>query len=98
MRLGRLILFSIAGWAIASSASNAIAGQAAAALIGHVVGPDGTPLEGVVVTAARPSSTITVSVVSGADGSYRFPTNKLAPGQYFLSIVPPASISTVTAL
>ena len=85
MRFQRLILSVIAGVVIASSASGA-AKAPAAALTGRVTGPDGAPLEGVVVSAGRPSSTITVSVVSDAGGQYRFPASKFAPGQYFLDI------------
>ena len=58
----------------------------AAALTGKVTGPDGAPLEGVVVTASKFGSTITVSVVSQADGSYSFPADRLAPGSYYLAI------------
>ncbi len=57
-----------------------------AALTGKVTGPDGAPLEGVVVTANKPSSTITISVVTQSDGSYSFPAGKLAPGNYFLTL------------
>ncbi len=83
MRFGQLILSIIFGAVIASGAARA---ETAPALTGKIVGPDGTPLEGVVVSAGRPSSTITVSVASDADGTYRFPANKLAPGKYFLDI------------
>jgi virginiamycin B lyase len=55
-------------------------------LTGQVTGPDGAPLEGVVISANRYPSTITVSVVSGADGSYSFPAGKVEPGKYFLAI------------
>jgi streptogramin lyase len=83
MRFGRLVLSIIGCVLIASGAARA---ETAAALTGKVVGPDGAPLEGVVVSAGSPNSTITVSVVSGADGTYRFPATKLAPGKYFLGI------------
>jgi len=83
MQFGRLILSIIAGVLIMASAAQA---ETAPALTGKVLGPDGAPLEGVVVSAGRPTSTITVSVVSGADGTYRFPAGKLAPGKYFLAI------------
>lgn len=43
-------------------------------------------MEGVLVSAARSDGTVTVTVVSDADGRYRFPPGKLAPGQYALSI------------
>ena len=77
MQFGRLILVMLAVILVASGATRA---ERAPALTGKVVGPDGAPLEGVVVRAARPSSTITVSVVTGADGAYRFPAGKLSAG------------------
>jgi len=43
-------------------------------------------MEGVVVSAKRAGSTVTVSVVSDAQGQYNFPRNRLAPGPYSLSI------------
>ena len=58
----------------------------AAALTGRVTGPDGAALEGVVVSANKYPSTVTVSVVSDPDGRYSFPAAKLAPGHYFLAI------------
>lgn len=85
MQFGRCVLSIIAGVMIAAAAGAAHA-ETAPALSGKIVGPDGAAMEGVVVSAGRPSSTITVSVVSGADGSYRFPAGKLAPGKYFLGI------------
>ena len=83
MQFGRLIPIFMAGILVAASAARA---ETAPALTGKVVGPDGASLEGVIVSAVRPSSTITVSVVTGADGAYRFPAGKLAPGKYFLGI------------
>ncbi|HEY3918589.1 MAG TPA: carboxypeptidase regulatory-like domain-containing protein [Stellaceae bacterium] len=62
------------------------AGGSAPALTGIVTSTEGTPLEGVVVSAGHPGSNITVSVVTGANGRYSFPAGKLAPGGYFLSI------------
>ena len=83
MQFGRLMLSFIGAAMITAGAARA---ETAPALSGKVVGPDGTPLEGVVVSATRPSSTMTVSVVTGANGFYRFPAGKLTPGKYFLSI------------
>ena len=57
-----------------------------AVLTGVVSAPEGAPLEGVVVTAGHPGSNVTVSVVTGADGRYRFPAGKLAAGRFFLTI------------
>ena len=43
-------------------------------------------MEGVIVSARRPGSTITVSVVSDAAGMYGFPAGRLAAGSYELTI------------
>jgi len=43
-------------------------------------------MEGVLVSAKKVNSTITVTVVTDAQGQYRFPTAKLSPGQYGLRI------------
>jgi virginiamycin B lyase len=43
-------------------------------------------MEGVIVSAKRVGSTITVSVVSGANGAYNFPAGRLEAGPYELGI------------
>lgn len=43
-------------------------------------------MEGVVVSARRTNSTMTVSVVTDSQGEYRFPAGRLEPGKYSLSI------------
>jgi virginiamycin B lyase len=43
-------------------------------------------MEGVLVSARRAGSTVTVTVVSDKDGRYSFPAARLVPGQYSLSI------------
>ena len=57
-----------------------------AALAGQVTSTTEGPMEGVVVTAKRHDSTIAVSVVSDADGRYRFPADRLQAGPHALSI------------
>ena len=61
-------------------------GQAEVALAGQVTSQADGPMEGVVVTAKREASTIAVSVVSDADGRYRFPADRLEAGPHALSI------------
>src|SRR5262245_29439292 len=56
------------------------------ALTGQVRSGGEGLMEGVVVSAKRAGSTVTVSVVSDAQGQYNFPRNRLAPGPYSLSI------------
>ncbi len=56
------------------------------ALTGQVSSQAEGPLEGVLVSARKAGSTITVTVVSDPQGRYRFPRSKLGPGQYSLRI------------
>ena len=43
-------------------------------------------MEGVVVSARKAGSTITISVISDADGKFSFPSAKLESGPYALKI------------
>ena len=43
-------------------------------------------MEGVLVSAKKPGSTMTVTVVSDAKGEYAFSTYRLGPGRYELTI------------
>ena len=43
-------------------------------------------MEGVVVSAKKDGSTITVSVISDNKGHYSFPASRLDPGHYTLKI------------
>jgi len=75
MPLERLALLSLLGFAF----------PAAAQFEGRIVSPDGA-LEGVVVSARKSGSPVTVSVVSSADGRFSFPAARLEPGSYALRI------------
>jgi virginiamycin B lyase len=57
-----------------------------AALTGEVSSAEEGRMEGVVVSAKRANSTITISVVSDAKGQYRFPRSKIGPGEYAVNI------------
>src|ERR1700674_5923064 len=57
-----------------------------AALAGTVSSPEEGIMEGVVVSAKRPGSTIMVSVSTNAQGQYSFPQDRLAPGAYDITI------------
>src|SRR5450631_2357339 len=57
-----------------------------AALTGTVSSPEEGKMEGVVVSAKRPGSTIMVSVGTNAQGQYSFPQDRLAPGAYDITI------------
>ena len=60
--------------------------MAQVALSGHVGSVEEGRMEGVLVGAKRAGSTITVTVVSDAQGQYRFPSSKLPSGEYALRI------------
>ena len=60
--------------------------QGTATLTGQVSSAEEGPLEGVVVSAKRDGATFTVSVVTDKEGRYGFPSGKLEPGHYRLSI------------
>ncbi len=60
--------------------------QAPSALTGQVGSAAEAVMEGVVVSAKRDGSTVTISVVSDSKGKFSFPASKLEPGRYSLSI------------
>jgi virginiamycin B lyase len=60
--------------------------QSSAALGGRVTSAEEGPMEGVLVSAKRAASTMTVTVVSDAQGRYHFPSARLQPGSYALRI------------
>ena len=57
-----------------------------AALAGTVSSAEEGKMEGVVVSAKRPGSTIMVSVSTNAQGQYSFPQDRLAAGVYDITI------------
>src|ERR1700704_3086523 len=60
--------------------------QPPSALAGQVSSAKEGAMEGVVVSAKKDGSTLTVSVVSDTKGHYSFPAAKLEPGHYSLKI------------
>ncbi|HYK79727.1 MAG TPA: carboxypeptidase regulatory-like domain-containing protein [Micropepsaceae bacterium] len=76
----------------AALAASIFAGPATAqnsspsALTGKVSSAEEGAMEGVIVSAKRAGSTITVSVVSNAQGQYSFPKDRLQPGTYAVTI------------
>jgi streptogramin lyase len=78
------VVFLVVG-ALLAATGVAAAQTGTPALSGKVMaGPDA--LEGVLVSAKRDGSTVTVTVVSDKDGRYSFPAARLEPGQYALRI------------
>ena len=62
------------------------AAQASVALTGVVSSQAEGSMEGVLVSAKRASSTMTVTVVSDAQGRYAFPASRLEPGAYTIRV------------
>src|SRR5881392_3419387 len=58
--------------------------QEAVALTGQVSSAEEGAMEGVVVSAKRDGSTISISVVTDAQGRFAFPAARLEPGHYAL--------------
>jgi streptogramin lyase len=56
------------------------------ALTGQVTSREEGKMEGVVVSAKKAGSIVTVSVVSDSDGRYSFPADRLEPGHYAVAI------------
>ena len=93
-RLIGIILLGLSGLTFASEG---------VALQGIIRSAKEGPMEGVVVSAKRLQSNITVSVVSNQRGEYRFPKTRLADGSYEISIravgyeLPNQKIVTISA-
>jgi len=81
----RILAFVLAG-ALAALALQSGAAPAADALTGVVSSEREGAMEGVVVSARKAGSIVTVSVVTDATGHYRFPAARLEPGAYTLAI------------
>src|SRR5262245_37302374 len=72
--------------ALSLAAAGARAQGASVALSGTVRSAEEGAMEGVLVSAQRAGSPITVTVVSDAQGRYAFPADRLAAGAYTLSV------------
>src|SRR5260221_12713119 len=83
MRLRFLAFVVGAVVALSQTRVNPLQAQAGpqAALAGRVSSAEDGPLEGVLVSAKRAGSTVTVTLVSDQQGRYRFPQSRLEPGQ-----------------
>jgi streptogramin lyase len=60
--------------------------QSSTALSGQVSSPEEATMEGVLVSAKLAGSNKTITVVSDAKGRYAFPTTRLEPGKYTVTI------------
>src|SRR5262245_57022913 len=89
MQVRRLAVVAVAAFALTlglSSVTSPAPAQVAAALTGLVASANEGPMEGVIVSAKKDGSTVTVSVISNAQGRYSFPASRLEPGRYSLQI------------
>jgi streptogramin lyase len=88
MRLKNIPLAMSVGLALALLPTGLPTAQAQtpAALTGQVTSSEEGAMEGVLVSARKDGSTVTITVVSDAQGSYSFPASKLEPGQYSVRI------------
>jgi streptogramin lyase len=88
MRFRRFVRASTLA-ALASLAVSSVApalAQQGTALAGRVTSAAEGAMEGVLVSAKRDGSNKTVTVVSRADGRYSFPSDRLEPGRYAVSV------------
>jgi virginiamycin B lyase len=86
MRPRRLLPISTCFAVILLAAAPAPAQTQSPALTGQVSSDAEGAMEGVVVSANKAGSTVTVSVISDAQGRYRFPADRLSAGKYTLKI------------
>jgi len=84
-RLFSVLTLGVAG-ILVQEAVQPVAAQNAAALTGQVTSEAEGAMEGVVVSAKKAGSTVTVSVITDAQGRYSFPVDRLSAGQYALKI------------
>ncbi len=78
MRVIFAVLFLLLGTSVARADGAALSGTVSSSVEGKMAG--------VLVSATKSDNTITVTVVSDAQGRYRFPDAKLVPGRYTLDI------------
>ncbi len=74
-----LLMALVVSWF--SSKATEAQSPSASALAGRVTSQEEGAMEGVLVSAKRAGATMTVTVVSDAQGRYSFPQNRLEPGQ-----------------
>ena len=87
MRLTKLCFATAAGLvALMFCVPSPDLAETAAALSGQVSSAREGLMEGVVVSARKDGSTITVSVISDDKGRFSFPASRLDPGHYAISI------------
>jgi len=88
MQSNRFVVALLAALAAGAQALPAIAAEtsADAALTGVVTSAEEGAMEGVLVSAKKNGTNITITVVTDAQGRYRFPRAKIDAGQYAMRI------------
>src|SRR5262252_4440608 len=81
----RALATALAVWLL-MSADRALTQAMPPALSGKIASDREGAMEGVLVSAKKPGGTITVTVVSDANGDYAFPADRLEGGRYELTI------------
>jgi len=85
-RLSTAAMAGVALLALPIAASHQAMAQGPAALTGTVSSAQEGKMEGVVVSAKAPGSTMMISVSTNAQGQYSFPKDRLAPGTYDITM------------
>jgi len=86
MVLRAFALAIIFGALLSAGGIAAVQAQSAPTLTGLVSSADEGPMEGVLVSAQAAGSPMSMTVVTGADGRFSFPADKLTPGHYSLRV------------
>ena len=87
MTMRQTLLVGIAASMIFSlSVGSQTPARAGSALTGRVTSAAEGAMEGVLVSAKREGSNMTITVVSNASGAYAFPQDRLAAGRYAVSV------------
>jgi streptogramin lyase len=87
--INRIVVAGLVSSCLFAAISPAAAATGSASvppLSGTVSSKEEGPMEGVLVSAQRSGSPITITVVSDAKGGYRFAGDKLGPGRYAIRI------------
>ena len=81
-----VVMLGMTALAVVLAQDTSARAQGSAAISGQVSSQAEGAMEGVVVTAHRDGSTVSVSVTTDAKGHFAFPESRLEPGHYNLAI------------
>jgi virginiamycin B lyase len=86
MRIIQYALVAMASLAVTFLSAGSVSAQGNAALTGVVTSAEEGAMEGVLVSAKKAGSIMTITVVTDEQGRYRFPRERLESGPYALRI------------